>query len=187
MESGDHLEFNWGPSSEFLPVPFAIAEGVLIPRGRYRFDRFRLEFQTSTHRWWEFGNRPWFGMFYSGRLLQQQNYLRFTSPGGAWQSGFNREQNFGFLPQGTLIQCLWPLNGAYAFRPDLVLTDFLQYATESHIVGNHMRLRWTTKPGNDLFIVRFRGWKRLRTSREDLMRVPESELLAVKLRWTFRG
>jgi predicted GIY-YIG superfamily endonuclease len=31
-----------------------------------------------------------------------------------------------------------------------------------------------------------RAWKRLILAREDLSVVPDSELLAVKLRWTFR-
>jgi hypothetical protein len=75
---------------------------------------------------------------------------------------------------------------AYAFSPNLALTSFLQYDTESQNVGNNMRLRWTIKPGNDLFIVWNRGWKRLILSRDDLNLISESELLAVKLRWTFR-
>lgn len=186
MESGDRFEFNWVPTFEFLPTPFQIAEAVIIPPGEYRFDRFRLEFQTSQHRWWEFGNTTWFGTFYSGRLLEQENYLRFTSPRGTWQLGVSSEQNFGDLEQGKFIQRLWQFNAAYAFNPDLVLTNFLQYDSESRNIGNNMRLRWTLKPGNDLFIVWFRGWKRLLTAREDLMVLPDSELLAVKLRWTFR-
>ena len=43
----------------------------------------------------------------------------------------------------------------------------------------------TIKPGNDLFIVWNRGWQRLLT-RPDLSLIPQSDLVAVKLRWTFR-
>ena len=78
FESGDHLEFNWVPWHEFLPQPFEIANGVKLPVGQYQFTRYRAEFQTSSHRWWEFGTTTWFGSFYNGRLLQQSNYLRFT-------------------------------------------------------------------------------------------------------------
>jgi hypothetical protein len=49
-----------------------------------------------------------------------------------------------------------------------------------------MRLRWTLKPGNDVFVVWNRNWKRLILSRDDMSVIPESQLLAVKLRWTFR-
>jgi hypothetical protein len=38
----------------------------------------------------------------------------------------------------------------------------------------------------DVFIVWNRGWKRMILTREDLSLVPDSELIAVKLRWTFR-
>ncbi len=186
MESGDRFEFNYVPSYEYLPEPFTIAPGVTLPVGAYRFDRFRLEFQTSPRRPWEFGTTSWFGTFYDGTLLQQDNYLRYTSPGGKWQSGVTIDQNFGRLKEGNFVQRLWQLNLAYAFNPNLVLTSFLQYDTESQNVGNNLRLRWTIKPGNDLFIVWNRAWERVILSRDDLSLVPDSELLAVKLRWTFR-
>jgi hypothetical protein len=49
-----------------------------------------------------------------------------------------------------------------------------------------MRLRYTLKPGNDLFIIWNRGWKRLRMSPHEDNLIPDTELMAVKLRWTFR-
>lgn len=185
MESGDRFEFNWVPWYEYLPVPFEIA-GVSLPVGGYRFDRFRAEFETSRHRRWEFGTTTWFGTFYNGHLLQQENYLNFTSIHGTWQAGISSGQNFGDLKQGKFIQRLWQFNLAYAFNPNLMLTSFLQYDTESQSVGSNMRLRWTIKPGNDLFVVWNRGWKRLLMARDDLTTIPETELLALKLRWTFR-
>ncbi len=186
FESGDHAEFNYVPSYERLLQPFEIAPGVIVPVGGYRFDRFRLEFLSSPHRWWEFGTTSWFGSFYDGTLLQQINYLRFTSPSGRWQTGVTIDQNFGRLKEGNFVQRLWQLNLAYAFSPNLVLTSFLQYDTESQNVGNNLRLRWTIKPGNDLFVVWNRSWERLMLRPDDLSLVPDSELFAVKLRWTFK-
>ncbi len=185
LESGDRFEFNWVPWYEYLPEPFPIG-GVMLPVGGYRYDRFRAEFETSPHRPWEFGTTSWFGSFYNGHLLQQENYLRYTSPSGTWQLGVTSDQNFGHLAQGNFVQRLWQLNMAYAFNPSLVLTSFLQYDSESQNVGNNMRLRWTIKPGNDLFVVWNRGWKRLILSRDEAGLLPESDLIAVKLRWTFR-
>jgi hypothetical protein len=186
LESGDRFEFNWLMWYEFLPAPFEIAPGVVLPAAGYRFDRFRAEFQTSRHRLWQAGNTTWFGTFYNGRLLQQENYLRFAAPTGRWQVGLSTEQNFGRLAQGTFVQRLFQVNVSYAFNPNLVWTSFLQYDTESQNVGNNMRLRWTVKPGNDVFLVWNRSWQRLLFTPGDLSLVPDSELLAVKLRWTFR-
>jgi len=186
LESGDRFELNWIPWYEYLPEAFEIAEGVILPVGGYRFDRFRLEFESSRHRPWEFGTTTWFGTFYNGHLLQQENYFRFTSRRGTWQAGVSAEHNFGDLGQGTFVQRLWQLNLSYAFSPDIVITSFLQYDTESKNIGNNVRLRWTFSPGNDLFVVWNRAWHRLILSSNDVSILPQREILAVKLRWTFR-
>ena len=161
LESGDRFEFNWVPSYEYLTRPFEIADGVTLPVGAYNFTRYRAEFETSSHRWWEFATTTWFGSFYNGRLLQQENELRFTDRKGHWQAGLKSEQNFGTLKEGTFVQRLMQLSLVYAFNPNLVWSNFAQYDTESQNVGNNMRLRWTLKPGNDVFIVWNRGWQRL--------------------------
>ena len=96
------------------------------------------------------------------------------------------ENDFGHLPQGNFVQRLWQLQGAYAWSPNLVLSSFIQYDTESQNVGTNTRLRWTIKPGKDLFIVWNRGWQRLVLSPSETSIVPQSDVIAVKLPWTFR-
>lgn len=185
METGDRFEFNWNPKGETLLVPFEIAPGVVIPPGPYEFTRWRLEAQTSPHRPLQFGTTTWFGGFFNGHLTQQINYLKWTSSRGRLQLEADSENDFARLPAGNFVQRLWQLQAAYAWSPNLVLTSFIQYDTESQNVGANTRLRWTIRPGNDLFIVWNRGWQRLVT-RPDLSLVPQSDLIAVKLRWTFR-
>jgi len=124
--------------------------------------------------------------FYSGHLAQWENYLRWTSPAGRYQAGLRTEQNFGRLPEGSFVQRLWQLETAFSWSPNLVLTSFVQFDTESQNLGANTRLRWTLKPGRELFLVWNRGWQRLRTSREDPLLAPDSQFLALKLRWTFR-
>ena len=82
------------------------------------------------------------------------------------------ENDFGHIPQGNFVQRLWQLQGAYACNPNLVLSSFIQYDTESQNVGTNTRLRWTIKPGNDLFIGWNRGWQRLVLSPNDTSIVP---------------
>jgi hypothetical protein len=96
------------------------------------------------------------------------------------------ENDFGRLPQGNFVQRLWQLQGAYAWTTNLVLSSFVQYDTESQTVGTNTRLRWTIRPGNDLFIVWNRGWQRLVLSPNETSIVPQTDVVAVKLRWTFR-
>ncbi len=184
FESGDRFEFNWNPHGEILSAPFEVSPGVFIRPGSYEFTRYRLEAQTSGHRPLQFGATTWFGSFYDGHLTQWQNYLKWTSPKGRVQLEADTENDFGRLPEGNFVQRLWQLQGAYAWTPNLVLTSFVQYDTESQNIGTNTRFRWTIKPGNDLFIVWNRGWQRQILSPHDF--APQSDIVAVKLRWTFR-
>ena len=186
LESGELLETNWMPKYEFLAAPFEIVPGVAIPTGGYRFNRYRLQALSSPHRPLQAGATTTFGTFYNGHLTQWENYVRWTSPAGRLQLGVTAENNFGHLPAGNFTQRLWQLQTAFAWSPNLVLTSFIQYDTESQDLGANTRLRWTMRPGNDLFIVWNRGWKKLILNPRELNLIPENELLAVKLRWTFR-
>ena len=167
MEYPDRFEFNWVPQYEYLSAPFEISPGVVLPVGSYPFTRYRLEGQTSEHRRLQVGSTTWFGAFYNGSLRQWQNYVKWTSPRGRWQAGISTEQDFGHLKQGNFVQRLWQTQFAYALNPNVVLTSFIQYDTVSQTAGSNTRLRWTLKPGNDLFIVWNVGgatWPLARTS-----------------------
>jgi Domain of unknown function (DUF5916) len=185
FESGDRFEFNWNPHGETLLAPFEVAPGVIIPPGSYDFTRWRLEAQTSEHRPVQFGSTTWFGTFYNGHLTQWEHYLRWTSPKGKIQLDLDMENDFGHLPAGNFVQRLWSVRAAYAWNPNLVLSTFIQYDTASENVGTNTRLRWTIRPGNDVFIVWNRGWQRI-VADPHVSLVPQSDLVAVKLRWTFR-
>jgi hypothetical protein len=187
METGDRFAFNWIPWREQLPVPFDIADTVTLPVATYRFDRFMAEFESSPNRRVQVGNFTGFGSFYSGDLYQQKNYVRYTSTRGGWQAGMTVEENRGRLPEGDFTQRLWQLDTTYALSPYVSLTSFLQYDSVTENLGNNLRLRWTLKPGNDLFVVWNRGWRRLSLSPTERDIVSVSELVAVKLRWTFRS
>ncbi len=185
FESGDRFEFNWNPHGETLLVPFEVASGVFVPAGSYDFTRWRLETQTSPHRALQFGTTTWFGTFYNGHLTQWENYLRWTSPRGKIQLDLDTENDFAHLPNANFVQRLWSIRAAYAWNPNLVLSSFIQYDTESQNIGTNTRLRWTIKPGNDLFLVWNRGWQRILTDPHVTI-IPQSDLVAIKLRWTFR-
>jgi hypothetical protein len=186
LESGDRLQLSFAPQYELLTAPFEIAQGVTLPPGVYRFDRFRAEFESASHRPLQFFTTNWLGTFYDGRLLQQSDTVRHTGRGGHWQTGVTLEQNFARLREGNFVQRLLQVNLTYAWTPNLVLTSFFQYDTESENAGNNLRLRWTVRPGNDLFVVWNRRWERLITDRNDAALVPDRDALTVKLRWTFR-
>ena len=186
LETGDRFELNFYPHHETLTAPFEVARGVVIAPGSYDFTQWRFEAQSSPHRVVSGGTTSWFGQFYDGHLTQQINYLNFSPHGGRWLANLSMENDFAHMPEGNFVQRLWQFKGAYYWNPNLVLSTFVQYDTESQNVGTNTRLRWTIRPGNDLFVVWNRGWQKTIRNPHDLNLIADSEIFVVKLRWTFR-
>ena len=184
-QAGDHYEANYAPEYERMTEPFEIAPGVVIPTGSYRFHRFRLQIESSDARPFSVAGTAWFGGFYDGHLTQLNGVLKWTEGSGHLQLALNMENDYGYLPEGKFTFRLWQLNTVYAFHPDLVLAAFVQYDSESRDLGVNARLRWTIRPGRDLFLVWNRGWKRPLSDRGADFLVPDADQVIVKLRWTF--
>ena len=183
--SGVHLETNYAPEFERLVAPFAITERVTIPAGAYRFNRFRVEGQSSPARPARVGTIVWFGGFFGGRLTQVSNFITWTKPGGHVQLECDAENDFGHLPFGNFIQRLLQTKVVYAFSPNLILSSYTQYDTESRQLGINNRLRWTIRPEADLFIVWNRGWQHPLLDSESSF-APLNDQFVVKLRWILR-
>jgi hypothetical protein len=184
-QSGEHLEANWVPQFERLDAPFEIARGIVIEPGRYRFDRYRVEAQSSDHRPWRVGTTVWFGTFFDGHLTQLVNYANWTSPSGRLVLSLDAEHDFGDLPAGRFIQRLWQWKTIYAFTTELIASAFVQYDSQSREAGLNARVRWTVKPGSDVFLVWNRNWRHP-LSEGAFAASPISDQVVLKLRWTFR-
>lgn len=184
-QHGDHFEANWVPQFERLIDPFEVAEGVVIPAGSYDFTRYRLQAESSEHRPWTVAATTYLGGFYSGHLTQTDVSGSYTTHSGQHRIEIGTENDFGHLPQGSFVERLDRLRWTWSFSPDLTLSALAQYEAGSRILGWNIRLRWTVKPGNDVFVVWNRDW--LRTDPDDGLRFTrESDQLALKARWTFR-
>ncbi|HET7458749.1 MAG TPA: DUF5916 domain-containing protein [Gemmatimonadaceae bacterium] len=185
LESGDRFEANVVPLGERLDAPFEIADGVTIPAGAYHFPRFRIEGGSAEKRRVSAQGTWWFGRFYDGRLDQYE----LT---GAWRPSslviveLTGEHDVGRMPEGRFTQDALGTRLRLNASPDLQLTSFLQYDTESSSFGTNTRLRWTFDPLGELFVVYDHN---LRT-RDPLTLRRElafaSEQLLVKVQYAFR-
>jgi hypothetical protein len=152
LESGDRFEANVVPTGERLGEAFEIADGVVIPAGTYRWNRYRLEAGLATKRRFTGQASWWFGEFYNGTLDE----LELTA---SWKPSplviveLSGEHNVGRLPQGKFTQDLVGTRMRLNVSPDLQLNSFVQYDNESKTVGTNTRLRWTFHPLGDLFVV----------------------------------
>ena len=78
---------------------------------------------------------------------------------GAWNPTalltieFNGERNVGDLATGRFRQTLVGNRLRVNISPDLSISSYLQYDTDSDSFGVNTRLRWTFTPVADLFVV----------------------------------
>ncbi len=186
FQSGDEFEIAFLPQREFLPVPFPIAPGLTLPVGGYSFQRTLFSLLSSRFRRWRTEGLVEQGGFYRGELLQTSGAVEWTSPEGRWQARLSQEQNFGRLPQGNFVQRLWQTRLVYSPTPYFSVTSLFQFDSVSSNLGGNTRLQWMLRPGRELIFVWNRGWRQLPLRRDDLVLLPESEALTVKLRWTLR-
>ncbi len=152
LESGDRFEFNIRPQGENLDEAFEISDGVNIPKGKYNWVKYRLEFESASKRVLSGQATWWFGGFYDGHLHQIELEANWR-PSSNITVSLNFEDDIGSLPQGNFTKQLYSSRVALNFSPDLQLTNYLQYDNESRQLGTNLRLRWTYNKLGDLFIV----------------------------------
>ena len=184
--AGAFLQANWIPTFERLTAPFEIVPGVVIPEGTYHFTRWWFAGATRPDKPVVVGLNFGPGDFYDGRLTQYEGYVRTATPTGKLQAEVDWVHIQGELTGGDFITRLWQLKTAYSFSPDLVLSLYGQYDSESRNIGVNARMRYTIKPGVDLYAVWTRGWLHPPGSEKPLEAEPLDSEAVVKLRWTFR-
>src|SRR5213078_3522347 len=151
LESGDRFELNFVPAGERLAAPFEIADGVTVPAGAYRFNRFRLEGGLAAKRRFSAQATWWFGEFYDGHL-DQYELTAAWKPTSLFIAELSGEHDVGRVSAGRVVQNLIGTRLRLNVSSDLQLNSFLQYDGESHSVGTNTRLRWTFNPLGDLFV-----------------------------------
>lgn len=185
FNSGAHVETNWVPRFERLVEPFEISQGVVIPVGSYRFDRYRVELESSPTRWWTTGVTCWFGEFFDGHLEQWKSFFTLSLREGHLKLELDNETIVGNLPAGQFTQRLWSAGVTYALNAHLAVSTLGQYVSEGGQAGFNTRLTWNIAPGRDLFVVWNRAYIESEAGGFDALQRDADEI-TVKLRWAFR-
>jgi hypothetical protein len=180
FRSGDRVEFNANPTGERLVEPFEIADGVVIAPGRYHWIRYRFEIGTAEKRRASTQVTWWTGGFYDGDL-DQLGWEATWNPIALLTLELSGERNVGRLPAGHFTQTLVGTRAQVNLSPDLSVASYVQYDTESDLLGTNTRLRWTVRPQADLFVVYNHNIR----SFDDRWQKDSNQLL-VKFQYAFR-
>jgi hypothetical protein len=182
FESGDHLEFNAMPQYERLTEPFEVADGVVIPVGSYRMNRWGVQAESADKRPFVAGLEYSWGDFYTGTRTELQLALK-AKPSTHVALSLEFERNDVTLAEGRFRTDVVSVRADYNFSPDVSWANLVQYDNESRILGVQSRFRWILTPGTDLFVVVNRGW----FHRElDNRYLPRFDKGSVKFQYTFR-
>ena len=157
FQSGDRVEFTLqrrfdGPSADFDLVP-----GTTVSAGEYWWDRTEFRYTGSNVRAWSLGASASVGEFYDGDRtdLSFSGRLRLQP---LVELSLEWSRNDVTLPSGSFAANIMRFRGDYAFSPRLTATAFVQFDDQSDRAAVNARLRWTTSPGSDLYVVWNNTW-----------------------------
>jgi len=135
-----------------LTEPFEISEGVVIPPGRYAFDRLCARVYTGEHRVMMTDSRLCDGDFYDGRRKTQLGDLTWR-PSPHFRTNVSYELNEITLPQGDFETRLVRFGFDVVFSSTLSWVNLIQYDNVSDTAGVNMRLHWIPVAGREVFFV----------------------------------
>lgn len=151
-ESGEHIEFNVIPNREVLSKDFEVAEGIIIPRGDYRFLNYRAEINTASFRKIELDVSYRFGEFYSGTYNDLETGITVKLNGYVnIQVGGNFAN--GNLREGSFSEVIYSGKLNLFLTPDLGVSNYIQYDNVSNLLGYNGRFFWQVRPGNTIYLV----------------------------------
>jgi len=184
FNSGEHFEVNYAAQFERLFAPFEIADDVTLPVGDYRFNRWAVQINTASKRRWKVDCESWFGSFWSGRASQFETGFQYkVAP--HFQTGIELDQTFASLKEGDFVARLVVVRADYSVSPLLTFFNLVQFDNQDDNLGWQHRIRWTVRPGNDIFFVFSQGWEEDDETRGLRFR-PTDTKLSAKLQYTFR-
>jgi hypothetical protein len=153
FHSSDRLNVTYVSAYEFLPRPFRIASGIVLPVGGYATDRARVSYQLGNQRQLSGNAFAERGTFYSGH----RTTFGFTGARVEVTSQFAVEPTYSInkvdLVEGSFTTHLAGSRLTYSMTPTMFAGALVQYNSTNHLVSANVRLRWEYAPGSELFVV----------------------------------
>ena len=157
-------ELNWTNSSNFrislnheelgLLYPFAFTDQDPLPADVYKFNFFRVNYESDQRKPFGFEMAYQNGGFYNGTRQEYQVQVRYRQqPWGNFR--INAVYNKLEFPEQYGESELFLLGARFElnFTRNLFWTTFLQYNTQAENFNVNSRLQWRFKPLSDIFLV----------------------------------
>lgn len=152
FESGDYAELEARHDVERITDAFEIHPGIVVPAGDYEFSRWELSGRTAGRRTLSAWASHAGGGFWNGTRAQTQLGAQLT-PGPGLSAGASWEHNRVALDAGEFATNLLRASAGWQLSPWTSLNSSVQYDDVSRVIGTFGRLRWSVRPGSDIYIV----------------------------------
>lgn len=157
FQRGDRLEFEVQRQFDAPTAPFGIFPGASIAPGRYWWNRAEVQYNGAEARAVRWNATVSAGGFYNGRSIEVSTGVRVRrSP--HLLTTLDLVRTAVVLPAAAFTAHTVRLRGDWAFSPRLNTTLFAQWDNQSDRGSVNARLRWTVKPGSDLYVVWNSAW-----------------------------
>jgi hypothetical protein len=153
FQNADRLSVSGTDTYEFLPAPFAIAPGVTLPIGGYRFQNVHLQMNLGQRRTVSGNFSLDRGTFYDGDKTTLSVSRGRIGAGARLSFEPTYLLNIVDLTEGSFTNQLVGSRVTYTMTPQMFTSALLQYNSTSHDVSANVRLRWEYRPGSELFVV----------------------------------
>jgi hypothetical protein len=157
-------DLNWTNSSSLrvslshdeqgLLFPFAFTRKEPLPAGVYKYNYFRVRYESDQRKPFGFEMAYQNGGFYNGDRQEYQVQLRYRhQPWGNFR--INGVYNTLEFPEQYGESELFLLGARFEFNftRNIFWTTFLQYNTQAENFNINSRLQWRFKPLSDIFLV----------------------------------
>ena len=179
-ESGEHIEFNLTPTRDVLPEDFEVSDGVIIPKGDYKFTSFQVEASSASHRMIQAEVEYRFGQFYDGHINDFQCQLNVKFNGYA-NIDFGTNIVRGFMPEGDFSENLFFSKLNIYLTPDFGINNYVQFDDVTNEIGYNGRFFYQVSPGNIIYLVYNKNIERIYNQRNNFRSLEDQVLFKLQL------
>jgi hypothetical protein len=157
FQRGDRLEFELQRQFDAPTSTFALFPGASIAAGGYWWNRAELQYSGAEARPVRWTVNLSAGGFYRGRSVEASSGVRVRrSP--HLLATLDLVRTAVTLPEASFTAQTVRLRTDWAFSPRLNSTLFAQWDNQSDRASVNARVRWTVRPGSDLYVVWNSAW-----------------------------
>ncbi|MBI3550051.1 MAG: carbohydrate binding family 9 domain-containing protein [Elusimicrobia bacterium] len=138
--------------TDVLPEPFEIRPGIVIPDGRYHFNRPRVSVSSDASRRIVITAGEKWGGFYGGERYETTGTASLR-PNAHLRVSLEESYNRVTLPQGRFTTNLLATRTSYNFSRKWLSDLFIQVNTAAQLSSVNARLRYLFRPNSDLYLI----------------------------------